>query len=174
MKILNLLPKLALSAIVLTAGLSFSSYAQAKKKDATKNVPQAVLDAFKKAYPNAVIKGSGKETEGGKTLYEIESVDGKSKRDLLYLPDGKVAEIEELITEKDLPAAVKESIKKETPKGKITKAEKITKDGNENYELIVKEGKKSTEILLNKDGKVEKKESLGSKKENDKEEDEKD
>lgn len=172
MKNLNLILKMALTAVVFVFAISLCSYAQTKKKNAAKNVPQVVLDAFKKAYPNAVIKGSGKENEEGKTFYEIESVDGKVKRDLLYLPDGKVSEIEEQVTANDLPDAVKQSVKKEAPKGKIAKAEKVTKDGKENYELVVKQGKKSTEILLDKDGKVIKKENMNSKKEKD-EEDEK-
>ncbi|MGE5353465.1 MAG: PepSY-like domain-containing protein [Acidobacteriota bacterium] len=158
MKNINFNSKAALITVVLTLALTFSSNAQTKKKDVTKNVPQVVLDAFKKAYPNAVIKGSGKENEEGKTFYEIESVDGKVKRDLLYLPDGKVAEIEEKISNNDLPAAVKETVKKEFPKGKITSAEKVTKDGKENFELVVKDGKKSAEIVLDKEGKIVKKE----------------
>jgi len=58
-----------------------------------KILPAAVLDAFKTAYPKAVIKGTSKETEKGVTYYEIESVDGKLNRDLLYTADGKAAEI---------------------------------------------------------------------------------
>lgn len=165
MKTIGYVSKVALTAAVLTITLSFCSYAQAKKKDVKKNVPQAVLDSFKKAYPNAVIKGSGKEVEEGKTFYEIESVDGKVKRDLLYLPDGKVAEIEEKISNNDLPASVISTVKKESPKGKITSAEKITKDGSENYELMVKDTKSSMEIVLDKNGKVITKEIKGSKKE---------
>lgn len=162
--------KVVLMATVLTLTVSFCSNAQSKKKDAAKNIPQVVLDAFKKAYPNAVIKGSGKEVEEGKTFFEIESVDGKVKRDLLYLPDGKVAEIEEKIPAKDLPASVIESVKKESPKGKITTAERVTKDGAENYELIVKSGKSSMEIVLDKNGKVINKEIKGSGKEKEQDE----
>lgn len=164
MKNIDHISKVALTAALLTFTLSFCSYAQAKKKNVKKNVPQAVLDSFKKDYPNAVIKGSGKEVEEGKTFYEIESVDGKIKRDLLYLPDGKVAEIEEKISNNDLPASVISTVKKESPKGKITSAEKVTKNGSENYELMVKDTKSSMEIVLDKNGKVITKEIKGSKK----------
>ncbi|HEX2866085.1 MAG TPA: PepSY-like domain-containing protein [Ignavibacteriales bacterium] len=162
MKNIGYISKVALTAAVLTLTISFSSNAQSKKKDVKKNVPQAVLDSFKKAYPNAVIKGSGKEVEEGKTFYEIESVDGKVKRDLLYLPDGKVAEIEEKISNNDLPATVISTVKKESPKGKITSAEKVTKNGTENFELMVKDAASSMELVLDKNGKVIAKEIKGS------------
>ncbi|MGE5430022.1 MAG: PepSY-like domain-containing protein [Syntrophomonadaceae bacterium] len=165
MKIISLTSKTVLMAAAIILAFSFCSYAQSKKNDAKKNVPQVVLDSFKKAYPNAVIKGSGKEVEEGKTFYEIESVDGKVKRDLLYLPDGKVAEVEEKISNNDLPASVIASVKKESPKGKITTAERVTKDGTENYELIVKDGRNSMELVLDKNGKVITKEIKGSKQE---------
>ncbi|MGE5398828.1 MAG: PepSY-like domain-containing protein [Ignavibacteriales bacterium] len=171
MKNLNFAPKIALIAVVLAVILSLSTYAQTKKKDVTKNVPSVVLDAFKKAYPNAVIKGTGKENEEGKTFYEIESIDGKVKRDLLYLPDGKVAEIEEKIPNSDLPDAVKQSVKKEFPNGKIITAERVTRDGKENYELIVKVNKKSTEVVFDKDGSLIKKENKGTGKEKEEEDD---
>ncbi len=71
-----------------------SSFAQEKKIDKN-DLPKAVLNAFQKRYPNAAIKGTSIEKENGKTYYEIESIDGTRRRDLLYTKSGKVAEIEE-------------------------------------------------------------------------------
>jgi hypothetical protein len=71
-----------------------TAWAQEKKANKKTPTPAAVLSAFKKAYPDAVIMSTDKELTGGKTYYEVESVDGSTRRDLLYLPDGTVYEKE--------------------------------------------------------------------------------
>jgi hypothetical protein len=45
----------------------------AKKYTIAAQLPAAITTAFKKSYPNATIRGTAKETEGGKTVYEVES-----------------------------------------------------------------------------------------------------
>jgi hypothetical protein len=45
----------------------------AKKYTITARLPAAITTAFKKPYPNATIRRTAKETEGGKTVYEVES-----------------------------------------------------------------------------------------------------
>jgi hypothetical protein len=74
-----------------------SRQCRARKKFTAKDLPAAVSEAFTKAYPKAVSTGADKEAEKGKTFYEIESLDGTMKRDLLYTPEGKAAEIEEAL-----------------------------------------------------------------------------
>ena len=54
---------------------NFSAAAQ-ESKVKEKDVPQAVIDAFKSAYPNATIRGYAREKEHGKLFYEIESKEG--------------------------------------------------------------------------------------------------
>lgn len=161
MKRVNVFFVFALSLIVITAGGFRNSYSQEKK---VKKVPQVILDSFKKAYPNAVIKGKSIEEEEGKTFYEIESVDGKVKRDLLYSTDGKLVEIEETIKESELPDAVKHSIMKEFPGSKIISSEKLTKDGKQTFEIIAKDSIKKYEIEADQSGKILKKESKTIKK----------
>src|SRR5512140_1895314 len=78
-------------------GLSTCVHSQ-EKKITEKDLPAAVKSAFHKSYPHATIKGLAKETENGKTYYEIESIDGKLHRDLLYTPEGDAYEIEETIS----------------------------------------------------------------------------
>ena len=85
---------------LLLTSLSVSAQ-ESKIKE--KDVPQAVIAAFKSAYPNATVRGYAKEKENGKLFYEIESKDGATMRDLLYNPDGTVAEIEETVAATDLP-----------------------------------------------------------------------
>jgi hypothetical protein len=126
-------------------------------------VPVAVLKAFKATYPSAKIKGKSIEKEKGQTLYEIESVEGKTKRDLLYTADGKVFEIEEAIAADSLPDAVRKTITTQFPGYHIAKAERITQADTVRYEVLVAEKKKQKELLFINDGTIVTMESIGKK-----------
>jgi hypothetical protein len=151
-------------AAALMAGLSLCVTA-GDKKISKKDLPAPVLSAFEKAYSKAEIKGLGMETENGKTYYEIESLDGKTKRDILYLADGTVAEIEEAVPYADLPASVKAAVAKEYPKGKIAKCEKTTRGSEVTFEMVVQEGKASHEVVIDPAGKILKNTKSGAEKE---------
>jgi hypothetical protein len=132
MKTLRLFVSIAFAFMVLgLSGLASAGdkkEADEEKKLTTKDLPAVVLSAFEKSYPKATIKGVGSETEGGVTYFEIESVDGTLKRDLLYTPDGKAVEIEETVGLKDLPEAARQTIAKDYPKSEMKKAEKVMRD----------------------------------------------
>ncbi len=119
-----------------------------------KILPPAVLSAFKTSYPNAVIKGTSKETEKGITYYEVESVDGKLNRDLLYTADGKAAEIEEAILPERLPAAVQQALAKAYPGSKILKAEALTKGDQKLFELKIQVQDKKKGVTIDPSGKI--------------------
>ncbi len=123
-----------------------------EKKITKKDVPAAVLNAFKQSYPKAKAKGFAKETENGTTYYEVESVEGKTTRDLLYLEDGTVAEIEESVTVKDLPDAVAKAFAKESPKKHAVKIEKTTRGDVVTYDFTMGKGK--SELVIDPSGKV--------------------
>jgi hypothetical protein len=117
-----------------------------------KDVPPAVIKAFEQTYPKATVNGYGKEIEHGVTYYELETMDGKTKRDLLYSADGKVAEIEETVSMKDLPAAVSQAFAKESSGAKPSKIEKTTKDEKVMYEFGMGKGK--PEIVIDPSGRI--------------------
>jgi uncharacterized membrane protein YkoI len=167
---------LTLITLVMMAGFATNILAQTQKKYTVKDLPEAVGSAFKKSYPNAVIKVVDKEVENGKTFYEVESMDGTLKRDLLYTPDGKAYEIEESIAAAELPAAVNKAVSKEYPKGKVGKAERTTKEGAVQYDLSIKSGKKMFSVSIAPDGKILSKKEMKAKteKKEEKEDDEKD
>ena len=127
---------------------------QAAKKPAPRvQLPAAITAAFEKAYPNAKITGTSKETEGGKTVYEVESVDQGLNRDLIYNADGTVVEMEEAMKPADLPVPVSEALKKLYPKAKVTKAEKLTRGQTLQYELALS-GAPKKEVAFMPDGKL--------------------
>jgi hypothetical protein len=161
--------------VVLLLGMSSMSFAkegkEAKegKKFDRKDLPAAVTTAFQKAYPKGTIKGADKEMNDSTLYYEIESVDGKTERSFLYLPDGTVYETEEGIEASMLPASVKATISTDYPKGKIEKAEKITRGATTEFEIKVVAGKEKTEVVMDSSGKVIKTEKAGAKDEKDEE-----
>ena len=125
---------------------------QAKSYKITVELPAAVQAAFKKSYPTATIRGTAKETENGKTVYEVESLDKGMARDLIYNPDGTVVEMEEAMSQADLPAPVTAALQKMHPKATITVAEKVTKGTSVQYDLQIKGGKTPT-VAFFPDGK---------------------
>lgn len=152
-----------------TFGIVAVPAAKEGKKLTEKDLPPTVLAAFQKAYPKATIAGVDKEKEGGKMVFEIESVDGTIHRDLLYAPDGKVIAIEESVAIDQLPEAVRNAVTKEFPQGKIEKAEKVMRGAELKYEFLVQSGETTHEVVIDPSGKVLKK----SKAEEEKEEEEK-
>lgn len=142
--------------ITATSILGISALAQ-ESKVSEKQVPPAVIAAFKSAYPQATIRGYAREKEHGKTYYEVESLAGQTTRDVLYNPDGTVAEIEESIAVTDLPADAQETMRQMYPKAVITKAEKITRGDVTEYEAHIRQGKKRMEVKFDAYGKPLKK-----------------
>jgi hypothetical protein len=141
-----------LAALVLS--LTSVGLSQVEKKLTSKQLPAAVQASFQKSYPTARIKGASSEVEKGKTLYEVESVDGKINRDLLYEKDGTCVEIEETIPLNALPDEVAKALKKEAGKGKVHKAEKLTKGETIQYEFLIGSGKGKREIVMDPKGKI--------------------
>ena len=139
-------------AMAMMAGLTAGVVAQTP---ANTTAPAAIDAAFKKAYPSATMKRVTKETEGGKTVYEVESVDNGRGRNLIYSQDGTVVTIEDEMTEAEFPAAVAAAIVKRYPKATITLREKLTnpKSPVVQYEAELKGAGSVTEVILTVDGK---------------------
>jgi len=125
-----------------------------EKKISKKELPDSARTAFGRAYPLAKILGASKEMEEGKTLYEIESTDGTTRRDVLCKADGTLVEIEETVALSDLPDHVKATIQKESSGKKISKIEKLIRGQTVEYEIHMVRGKKKYELLLDSEGKV--------------------
>jgi hypothetical protein len=128
--------------------------AAAKAEDPAAKLPKVILDAFKKAYPNAVIKGASEEKENGKTTWEVESTDNGLARDLIYNLDGTVAEFEEVVTAASLPPAVTAALKAKYPKATITKAEKLFKGKATTYEMAIAGAGAVRSIEITPEGKI--------------------
>src|SRR5258708_6616937 len=64
-------------------------------------VPKVVVDSVKAKFPGAELKAASKETENGKTSYEVSITFKTAKIDLLLTPEGKITAIEKVISESD-------------------------------------------------------------------------
>jgi hypothetical protein len=117
-------------------------------------LPPAIAAAFKKAFPTATIRNVSKEKENGREQYEVESTDQGKSRDLIYLADGTLAEMEEELSEAEFPPAAASAIRTRYPTAIITKRERltITKGHVVQYEVALS-GVKVKEIVLTADGK---------------------
>lgn len=125
----------------------------AQAADPAAALPDPVLAAFRKSYPNATIKNASKETEDGKTVWEVESTENGLGRDLVYNPDGTVVEVEEEIAASAAPAAVSAALKAKYPKGIVTKVEKRTAGKSVTYEFTLT-GASVTSAEFTSDGKL--------------------
>jgi len=153
-------------AVICTAVLTALTDPQARsqeKRIPRSEVPQAVLSAFAKSYPNAKIRGTAWEREGALTYYEIESKDGSVMRDLLYTKDGALSESEETIPVSTLPEVVRSTLSKEIAKATVTRAEKVTRRDAVSYEIHLAQGGTRGSILIDPSGKVLKKRLPGGK-----------
>ena len=154
----------AISILSFAILCSCSTTVAGEKKISKKDVPAAVLKAFTSAYPNAKAHAYAKETEKGETFYELETTDGTAKRDILFKADGTIAEVEEMLTKESIPDAVSKTLSGEFPKAKIIGVEKTTKGTDVTYEAHIMNGKEKLEVVMNGDGKIQKKEVIKSKK----------
>jgi uncharacterized membrane protein YkoI len=125
----------------------------AETKVKLESLPAAVQAAVKEQTKNGTLVGLSKETEKGKTQYEVETtVNGKS-RDVTLDNTGSVVEVEEEVDISAIPAAAKAAFEKRAAGGAITKVEKLTAGAVVSYEaaITLKSGKK-TEVGVNADG----------------------
>ena len=143
-----------LAAMIVVTATCFPQEQSLKKKD----VPKAILDAFKTSYPKATIKEYSKEIEKGTVVYEVESVEGTTHRDISYTADGAVVSVEESLPYKELPQVVRDALTKEYPKAKVSICEKVIKGSTTQFELLVKSGKQKLELVYNADGTLAEKE----------------
>ena len=147
-----------IAPIVVMSLFVASSFVSAQDPKLTlDDVPKAVKKTVKTNYPTAKIRNVLKEkNEEGATVYEVEmTIKGKAV-DIMVDAEGDIEVIEEEIDAEDLPKAVQAVASKTFPKGKISKAEKVTdEDKKVTYEVFVKVGDKEPfEVLMAKDGKI--------------------
>ncbi|MEK7729048.1 MAG: PepSY-like domain-containing protein [candidate division KSB1 bacterium] len=140
-----------------------------ERKVEEKDVPPAVLQAFKAAYPNAEVRGYSEESEGKEKLYEISFTNEGKQIDIAYASDGKLLEVEETIAQADLPEAVRTELQRAFPQAEIQRVESILKGESRAYEVKLsaqEQGEtKRYELVFEENGKLLKQEIEGEEEE---------
>lgn len=111
-------------------------------------VPAAVRESFRRAYPHATVLKYSTEVEHGKTIYEVESRDGTTRRDLNIGADGTILETETQVAATALPTAVRTAA--EANGAHIQLAELVVIGADTSYEIKIR-GRRG-ELRLHKDG----------------------
>jgi hypothetical protein len=116
-------------------------------------LPAAVEKSLQANLQGATIKGFATEVEGGKKVYEAETVLSGHTRDLQFAVDGTLNEIEEEVAIETLPASVQHSLRAKAGTAKITKVESlIKKDRLVAYEAATLKGTKKGEVQVGPNG----------------------
>lgn len=139
-----------------------------EKKVSLEDLPKVVSDAVKAKFPDAEVTGASKETEDGKTEFEISIKNKDQKIDVTLTTDGTITGLEKEIKADQLPAPVTDTLKDKYPGATYRKIEEIVKvtNGTEKLEsfevLLVTAESKKIEVVLSPEGKVTKEEAKGS------------
>jgi uncharacterized membrane protein YkoI len=146
----------------VAVALAMAALATAARADEEKvpldKLPAAILKAVKDKFPMAELKEASKETEDGKTLYEVSLRHDGHNYDVTLRADATFAEIEKELAAADLPRPVAVAVKAKYPKATLGKAEEVTKGETKTYEVHLKDGDKMREVVLDADGKILKEE----------------
>lgn len=142
---------ISLFVMAVSAGVAFGGV-RVKLED----VPEPAVKTIKEKFAKAEIRYVDKE--GGGSAYEFAMKEGDRQFDVEVSKDGKLICVKEDVAEDKLPAAVKESVKKQFPTGRIVETEKVVegegKDAKTVFEIKVKTDKGSDEVKLDANGKV--------------------
>jgi uncharacterized membrane protein YkoI len=114
-----------------------------EQKVALKDLPAAVKATVEAETKNATIKKITKETEKGKTVYEVASLVNGRTRDFMIDATGKVYQVEEQLDADKAPAPVRSALEAQ---GTILVLESVNENGVTTYEgqVKTKAGKKLT------------------------------
>ena len=135
--------------VILVLSVSTASAQDNEKKVKMSDLPEAVRKTVREQSKGATIRGLAKETENGKTSYEVELKVNGHNRDVLIDANGAVLAVEEQVALNALPPAVREELMRKAGKGKILIVESITKnDVLVEYEAQVSTAGKKSEIKV--------------------------
>ncbi len=115
---------------------------------------QATVATAVAAHPGAKVEKVWKETEEGKTSYEVEFEAADVDHSMKIAPDGAVLEEETSVELSALPAAVKAAVMAKYPTGKMGDANMVKEGGTSAYEVEVKINKATHELKVSAEGAV--------------------
>ncbi|MHC4982977.1 MAG: PepSY-like domain-containing protein [Planctomycetota bacterium] len=143
------------AAAVVMAAFGFIAWQTAWAQERAVKVsdlPKAVADAAKKAFPDAKIRKAGVEPESV-MVYEVSFTENGTKREIAVTDDGTILEVETVVERKDLPEPVARALAKAAGDGKVRVIEKIEYLA-EIKVVKLKKPKIAYEVKFRKDGRM--------------------
>lgn len=150
---------MAVVGVLGASGLASGARAQ-EAEIPLDQVPKAVMDAAKAKFPGAMIKEAAKETEGGKTTYELEMSINNRNVDASFEANGTLVAVESSLPESEVPAAASKAVKDKYPGAKVDLVESVKKGPElkreaDYYEFhLTTADKKSLEVEVDAKGKI--------------------
>lgn len=139
--------------VVIAAAIGLvASTAGALAQAGAASPPPAIKKAFEQSYPGAAISSVTQTRDGSQAVFRVETVDKGRRRVLLYEATGKMVEVSEEVTEKDLPKPVADAMHSH-PRAIYGTGWKVTRGGSVEYRLTVK-GTRKTAMIAKADGTV--------------------
>lgn len=132
-----------------------------------KKLPDGILEAAKKAFPDAEVVGAAREKDGDKTVYEVELKQKGLTIDIMFSDKGVMELVEKQIPVKSVPEAISAAVSKKYPKSTIKLAEVLYKvaDGKQTldmYEVLLETADENgVEIKLTPKGEIKEEEQKG-------------
>ncbi|MDB5174491.1 MAG: hypothetical protein JWO87_3424 [Phycisphaerales bacterium] len=148
--------RMNIASASLALALATGSIALGGDKDnaALAKAPAAVQAAAKKALGDKKLEEFGKESIGGKIVYEVGFKADGVDHAYIISEAGELVQEEADVDVAKLPAAVLATVKKAQPHGKIDEAAMATAGDKHFYEVDVKVGKEIHAIKVALDGKL--------------------
>ena len=127
---------------------------QAETRITVRDLPPAVREAFRDAYPEAEVTAVTRENRDGKFLYHVQSIEGQTRRDLVYSADGDLVESQESLPPEEIPEAVRETMEDQCPNGALLLVRETQRGSEVTYFLRMACGEYRVNLVIDSSGQL--------------------
>jgi len=117
-------------------------------------LPRAVVKSVESKFPQGKIKEATKETEEGKTTYEVDLQVDDQKVEVKLGENGTILEIEKEIPVSRVPKAVSDAVKAKYADAEFKEAEEVLEGETTTFEIVISSDGAMRELKLAVDGKI--------------------
>lgn len=146
----RLIDRLRATSFLFLAGAVMAQTAEVAVK--FRDLPDAVQRTAREQSKGLRVRGYSKETENGKTFYEVQTKDAGMSKDILLDAGGAVVEVEQMLEMSSVPGPVMEKLRRKAGAGKLVSVESVTKGSSMSYEAVVSKNGKRQEIAVDANG----------------------
>lgn len=149
------------AAIVTTLATTTFAGDEKEVKLTLDQVPAAVQEAVKAYATGTEIKGIENSDVDGTKVIEFDIEKNGQASEVAFRPDGRLFSTEGAVAPAEVPAAVQQTIAKQSKHGTAGAPEKVVQEGKTTYEVVIEKNGKKTEYTISPEGKIVGKEEAG-------------